>query len=137
MTATHPWPLRWVLNSPPVSIPAPCTRWMSHSSDGSKASTFFPFTDSALPARCSTCTWSASLARNTSPSPLQRISGTPSPVAAFLMKRPIPPEPSWSKSTRPWNATIDPWRASTGSPRRTLSSREFWRTTRAPEPSSA
>ena len=106
---------------------------MSQDRVGSKARTLWPLTLRASPSSRSRWTSAAKLAKNTSPRPRQRISGTPSPVTAFLSIRPTPPEPWYSKSTWPWKATMLPWRASTSPSRATRSMRGFCRAKPSPE----
>ena len=67
VTATVPVPVTIVLNSPPASMPAPCTRCTSTSRSASRASRLAPLIDSASPSSWTRKRSSASLAKNTSP----------------------------------------------------------------------
>src|SRR5215208_2180333 len=123
--ATLPEPSSTTLKRPLARRPAPSTRCMSQSMPGSKARMLSPLTVMRSFWRSRTMILRLSCARNSSPVPLAAISLTPSPVTAFLKKRPRPPL-LCSKRTSPWYATIDPslawiWSFSN----RTLSIAEF------------
>jgi hypothetical protein len=92
--ATLPRPLKTVLKRPPAAMPAPSTRRMSQFSPASKASTLSPLTVRWSSSRSTRCTSQASRARNTSPRPDTFISGSPSPVKAFLKNLLTLPDPS-------------------------------------------
>src|SRR5215212_9713179 len=81
--------------------PAPSTRFMSQLIPGSKARMLSPLTVIRSLWRSSIMILRLSSARKRSPVPLAAISLTPSPVTAFLKKRPRPPL-LCSKRTSPW-----------------------------------
>src|SRR5215213_4201107 len=79
------------LKRPPARRPAPSTRCMSQSMSDSKARMLSPLTVIRSFWRSRIMILRLSCARNRSPVPLAAISLTPSPVTAFLKKRPRPP----------------------------------------------
>src|SRR5215210_7494077 len=87
----EPVPWRTTLKRPPESLPAPSTLWMSQSMPGSIARTLSPLTVIRSFSRSRIMILRLSCARNRSPVPAAVISLTPSPVMAFLKKRPSPP----------------------------------------------
>ena len=93
-------------------LDAPSTRLMSQSMPASKASTLAPL--AVMKSSSSRRMWTswAMSARKTSPVPETFISCVPSLVTAFLIIRPMPPEPACSNVTLPWWATIEPSLAS-------------------------